>query len=147
MSAFAKLHADHSVLLVLVQELSRLTAQRNPPCRLELYHVRTKLASSLIRHLMEEDWIIYPTLLKSPDQYIRDTARAIQLESGALADAFRAHMKRWTTDAIDNEWPTYRHETSNLLGALKRRITREDDTIYNLTAPGVADEPLKRAWG
>ena len=139
MSEFVRLHAEHSVLLVLVQELTRLTAQRHPPCRLELYHVRTKLASNLIRHLMEEDWMVYPPLLKSPHQCVRDAAHAVQLESGALADAFRAHMKRWTTGAIDENWPAYRHETSTFLDALKRRITREDNTLYNYSANGVAE--------
>jgi hypothetical protein len=135
------------VLLVLAKELSRLASLTHPPCRVELYHVRTKLASCLIRHLMEEDWMIYPMLMKSPDQALRQAAHAMQLQTGELGDAFRAYMRRWTTEAIEHDWPAYSRETLSFLSTLERRIAAEDSCIYNERATYVpyADGPARPA--
>ena len=148
MSAFEKLKGEHSIQLVLAQELSRLTSKRDLPCKVELFHLRTKLASSLIRHLMEEDWVVYPSLLRSPDPCVQDAVRTLQLESGMLADAFRAYMKRWTTVAIELDWPTYCKETSILLRALTRRMSREDLSLYGeVSANTERDLPSAACWG
>ncbi len=148
MSAFEKLKWEHSIQLVLAQELSRLTSKKDLPCKVELFDLRTKLASSLIRHLMEEDWVVYPSLLRSPDPCVQDAVRTLRLESGMLADAFRAYMKRWTTVAIELDWSTYCKETSILLRALTRRMSREDLSLYGeVSVNSEPDLPSAACWG
>jgi hypothetical protein len=94
---------------------------------------------------MEEDWMIYPILMESPNKALREVAHAMQLETGKLGDAFRAYMRRWTTEAIDYDWPAFGQETHSFLSTLERRIATEDNWIYNEGAinvpPGGGSRP------
>lgn len=134
MSELTKLREDHSRLLVLANELSRVTALREPPCRLELFSLRTTLASVLIRHLKEEDWIVYPKLFRSNDRSLRDAAHALHQESGNLTDEFRQYAARWSAGTIESDWTGYRRDTSGFLKKLKQRIAREDKSLYGVAA-------------
>lgn len=134
MSDYEKLRGDHLLLMVMARDLSRLSSQNDPPCRIELFRARTKLASSLIRHLKEEDWVVYPALLRSHVQSRREAARTLQLQTGSLANAFNEYMRRWTTFTIERDWQGYREETSALLNLLTQRITREDTNLYGAAA-------------
>lgn len=142
MSELVRMREQHSELMVLAQDLSRLTSKIDVPCRIELSQVRRRLASSLIRHLKEEDWVVYPTLLRSQDHSRREVGRALQLESGTLAEAFSTYMLRWNTFTIEQDWPRYRKETSDLLTTLKRRITREDTQLYGAVANDLFDSRM-----
>ena len=51
-----KLHDEHDRLLVLVRELATVIAKTEPPPPVELFELRSKLASTLIGHLKTEDW-------------------------------------------------------------------------------------------
>jgi hypothetical protein len=90
------------------------------------------LASVLIRHLKEEDWLVYPKLLRSSDPLVVETAQLFMSEMGGLALAFRDHSERWGAYAIDSDWDGYRREAAQFLEALNERITREDRDLYPL---------------
>jgi hypothetical protein len=90
------------------------------------------LASVLIRHLKEEDWLVYPKLLRSSDPRVVQIAQLFMSEMGGLALAFRDHSERWGAFAIDSDWASYRREAAQFLEALNNRITREDRDLYPL---------------
>ena len=126
------LQDDHQKVMVLARELSRYLEHREPPSRLPLFEVRAALASVLIRHLKVEDWVVYPALLKSEDQKVRETAGKFQQQMGSLAAGFRAHMEKWTSLSIQEDWSSYRSEATTLLKVLEQRVKCEEDTLYPL---------------
>ncbi len=132
MTNLSKLRDEHAVILRIVQRLDYLISGSTPPPRLHLLAVRHQLASTLIGHLKDEDWLLYPQLLASPDERIASTARAFSDELGGLAAAYRAHSDRWGADAIAADWDGYRTDCRELLDALTTRIAREDRELYPL---------------
>ena len=133
MCAIENLQNEHLQLMVLARELYRHLQDNAPPPRLTLFHVRTKLASVLIRHLKTEDWVLYPTMMQSEQRDVRDTAFKLQEQMGSLADAFKQHMECWSALSIENNWDAYKVEAITLLKALERRITLEEADLYPLT--------------
>ena len=58
---------EHRTLASIASRLTSVLAHNKPPPASELYTLRQELASTLIRHLKAEDWLVYPKLLRSPD--------------------------------------------------------------------------------
>ncbi len=132
MSSVNKLRGEHASLALIVGQLSEMIAQGSPPPARELYPIRMRLASELIRHLKSEDWILYPTLLASRNQRIALTARAFSASMGGLASEFKTYCERWDANAIMHNWTSYQAETFEILRSLKLRMTREERDLYPL---------------
>lgn len=94
--------------------------------------VRWQLARQLMTHLALEDRILYPTMQRSDDSGIRDTADRLHRETGALAATFSTYMTEWSDARISREWRGFCIETGTILRALGERIEREDRTLYPL---------------
>ncbi len=135
-----KLRHEHVKLDALAGQLSNMIAQGEPPPARELYPIRMQLASELIKHLNSEDWILYPALLASRNERVALTARAFSASMGGLANEFKTYCERWGADAIMLNWTGYRSETTEILKALKLRMTREERDLYPLL-----DLPMKAA--
>jgi len=127
-----QLHDEHVKLAIVARQLSEMIAQGAPPPARDLYSIRMRLASELIRHLKSEDWILYPTLLASPHKNVALIARAFSASMGGLASEFKTHCDRWGADAITHNWKGYQSETTKILRALTLRITREERDLYPL---------------
>ncbi len=127
-----RLRIEHCEILRIVERLRYLIGQSSPPPQLHLFALRHELSSTLISHLMTEDWLLLPTLLASPEQHIAATARAFIDEMGGLGIAYRAHCEQWNADAITADWAGYCIESGALLDTLTNRIAREDSDLYPL---------------
>lgn len=127
-----KLRDEHRDIMRIVGRLRLLIARTSPPPPLHLLSLRHELSSTLVRHLITEDWQLYPPLLDSRDPQIAATARAFTEEMGGLAVAYRAHCERWNATAITADWTGYCRDSSELLDALTNRVTREDRDLYPL---------------
>ena len=125
-----RLREEHDELAVIGAHLSGIIAKNEPPPSQELYRIRMRLASGLIRHLKTEDWILYPALLASSNERIAVTARAFSASMGGLADDFRGYAGRWNAAAIENDWSGYRRETVEMLRVLTLRMNREERDLY-----------------
>jgi Hemerythrin HHE cation binding domain len=132
MTNLAKLRDEHAEILKIVERLGYLIGGRKPPPQLHLFALRHELSSTLIGHLKDEDWLLYPLLLASPEAHVAATARLFSEEMGGLAAAYRAHCDRWSADAIAADWPGYCADSRVLLDALTRRIRRENRELYPL---------------
>ena len=132
MDGLKQCQEEHGRLTSIAGRLTSVLAGDKPPPAGELYTLRQELASTLIRHLKAEDWLLYPKLLRSPDARIAQIARSFADEMGGLALAFRNHSERWAAYAIESDWTGYRRETGQLLEALNERIMREDCELYAL---------------
>jgi iron-sulfur cluster repair protein YtfE (RIC family) len=132
MANIPKLRDEHFRLMATVRRLGLVIEQRKPPPPLHLLALRHELSSTLIAHLQEEDWLLYPQLVDSRDGHIAATARTFREEMGGLADAYVAHCQRWTAVTIIGDWPGYCCECRQILDALTIRITRENRELFPL---------------
>jgi hypothetical protein len=132
MTDLGKLRDEHTEILRIVDKLRYLIDRAIPPPQLHLFALRHELSSTLIGHLKDEDWLLYPRLLKSADRHIAATARAFSHEMGGLAVAYTGHCKKWNADAITADWAGYCEESRCLIDALTNRITRESRDLYPL---------------
>lgn len=130
MNDLRQLQEEHRRLLSISSRLAKVITLDVPPPASVLYALRQELASTLIRHLKAEDWLLYPRLLRSSDSRLAQIAQSFSKEMGGLAPAFRDHSERWGSYAIESDWTGYGRETAQLLEALTERITREDRDLY-----------------
>ena len=140
MSNVNKLRGEHAKLAVIVGQLSGIIAQDTPAPAQELYPIRMRLASELIKHLKSEDWILYPKLLASRNQGVALTAKAFSASMGGLASQFKTYCERWDSDAIMHNWARYQAETFEILRFLTLRMSREERDLYPLL-----DSPVRAA--
>lgn len=126
------LREEHRSLAAVAGRLSAMIVQEVPPPAQELYAIRMKLASELIRHLKTEDWILYPRLLTSSNSRVAETSRAFSEEMGGLAKEFRDYAERWVAYAIESDWKGYRRETAEILRVMAQRMKREERELYPL---------------
>lgn len=127
-----KLRDEHFRLMGMVARLGALIERPQAPRPLHLLALRHELLSTLAAHLDEVDLHVYPRLSLSPDTLIATTARTFSEDMGSLADAYRAHCKRWAADAIAGDWTGYCVDCRELLGTLTNRMTRENRELYPL---------------
>lgn len=132
MNDLGKLREEHAELIQIVQRLEHVIAQPSPPSQIGLFNLRREFNSTLIAHLKDEDWLLYPRLLESSDAKIAATAKAFIDEMGGLAEAFAAYNCKWTATAIHADWPGYCVQSRTIIDALTNRITRENRELYPL---------------
>ena len=93
----------------------------------------SKLAGQLKIHLLEEDKILYPDLLKCNDKEIQDMANQYIKEMGDLAGDYTEFKTKFnTSNKINNNIELFITEGKQVIEALKTRITKEDKGLYHL---------------
>ena len=132
MSDLGKLRAEHAQLVDIIRRLDTVIARPGPPPQSELFELRRELSTTLIDHLKNEDWVLYPHLLASADPHIASTARAFRKEMGGLAAAYFSYSEKWNSDSIDSDWPGYCRDSRSVIDALTTRIVRENRELYPL---------------
>jgi len=131
----AHLRAQHDQILLTAARLEALVAQRNLAIESdEIRHALSVLASQLRLHLQAEDQRLYPAMRASNDPPVRQTAERLQEEMGGLLVAFNAYHAQWTSEAIRRSGPDFSAATSAVIGALRRRVAQENETLYPLAA-------------
>ena len=132
MPSLSQLRREHAELASLARHLAGMIAQGVPPEAGKLYEVRMKLTSVLTCHLKAEDWVLYPSLLRSSNEQVVTTARAFSASMGELASDFHNYVRRWRSTEIGEDWEGYQRETSEILRVLTLRMKREDRDLYPL---------------
>jgi iron-sulfur cluster repair protein YtfE (RIC family) len=134
----ARLREEHARLIEILGRLELVVAQPAPPPTTELFTLRLELTSALVGHLKTEDWMVYPKLIASRDKQVAATARAMAAEIGGLAADFAAFSEAWGATEIARDWPGYRRAATFMIGALAKRIARENRELYPLIEAAVA---------
>lgn len=137
---------QHEYIMRLAGDLEAIVAERGPTDATAILHIRQRFTQTLRAHLKQEDWAVYPELLRSGDPRVVTTAQAFRDEMGDLDAVLTTYANRWISGAIAADWPGFRRETNALLHALRRRATREDTELYPLLANG-ATCPVTLAAG
>ena len=128
----AQLREEHARLIEILGRLETVLARSVPPPATELFTLRAELTSALVGHLKTEDWMVYPGLIASRDRKVAETARAMAEEMGGLAAEFASFSEAWGATDIGRDWPGYRRAATEIIGALARRIARENRELYPL---------------
>lgn len=136
-----KLRSEHEEVEAQARRLAQIVRKPLPPHPAEFERARREFVIELKRHLRHEDAVLYPRLLESPDPSVRDTARMLLDEAGALSVMFDAFCERWTGSAIVADWALYCEETDALLQLLHRRIAIEEFELYPLLEAQLSAEP------
>ncbi len=123
---------QHEEILELAGRLSGcLHEQELKDNAQEARNVLSKLSGALKVHLAMEDNSLYPRLLASPDEKVRETAKQFIEEMGGIATAFNDYLKKWTVPAAIRSNPSqFMAETGEILTALRNRIVKENDVLY-----------------
>lgn len=84
-------------------------------------------------HLAIEDAALYPKMISHGDARLRSVAQLFQAEMGGLNTAFNEYRRRWhgPTAIAKDPW-AFLSETAEILRALTRRMSREDEELYDL---------------
>ena len=124
----------HEGICKLIQIIDRAdTAEKMQRPADDLAGAISRLAGLISVHLAAEDKFLYPNLAKSNDEKLRETATAFEKEMGGLAKAFMAYKEDWMTPTKIKEAPdACLAATQATIGALKKRLAREDKELYPL---------------
>lgn len=125
-----RLRAEHAALVTLSGFLMQMVTALAPPRATELASVRGMLRDTLVRHLKCEDWALYPRLRATGDLAMNLLATEFVDDMGHLAADFSAYDMRWTAEAVEADWAGFCTETKSILGAMARRIERENRDLY-----------------
>ncbi len=125
---------QHKGLVGLVKQITA-SLNKNDLLR-DAEGVRTLLATlagKLSVHLTMEDDVLYPSLLKSRNESVRQTAQKFIDEMGGIKKAFAAYTDRWAGPTFIRENPEwFIKETTAIFDALSARIIKEDNELYYL---------------
>ena len=84
-------------------------------------------------HLAIEDSTLYPKYAVHDDARLRQVAISFQTEMGSLSKRFDAYKHAWAGPlAIGRDPAGFVAATREMLALLKARVTREEDSLYDL---------------
>lgn len=91
------------------------------------------LAGQLKIHLNGEDKYLYPTLLKSNNEKVKNTAKRFNDEMNHMLKGFNDYKIQYNTKSkIENNLNGFVKDTKGILQALENRISKEDLHLFPL---------------
>ena len=91
------------------------------------------LSGKIMSHLHSEDKFLYPSLFNHPDQVIRATGLRFSKEMGDLAEKFIAYKSKYMVAKNIKDFPeNFLRDSSEIFGAIRRRISAEERELYPL---------------
>lgn len=89
------------------------------------------LAGKLTVHLALEDRIVYPALLGSPDESVRELTQQFKTEMGGIAELFQVYVSNWPhAMAVESQPQKFIDETQAILTVLGERVENEEADLY-----------------
>lgn len=149
MSRTKSLRRQHDAASEIVAQISTLTEGLvAKPDRNHAYAVAMalgKLTGLLRIHFAQEDKMLYPALMASPDMDVAGVAKRFFDEMGSIGPAFGAFVQRWNSgDAILANPKGFRDDSGRLFGDLMQRIERENSILYPLADAETVEEVRQR---
>ncbi len=96
------------------------------------YHIR-KLTALFKIHLLEEDRFLYPELLSLQNDDVKKLANQYMIEMGDLVDEYTIFKCSYNMEErISNRIDDFISNAKIVIGALKQRITREENELYHM---------------
>ena len=134
MTVIDTLRRQHQEILDLAAEITA-ALKSSPPAVEQISALLPSLAGKLSIHLAMEDNALYPRLLDSKEEKVRQTAAAFIAQMGDLKKVFKDYTKRWNSSLkIKEQLAEFNRETQTIFAALAERIEREDQELYQENA-------------
>jgi hypothetical protein len=77
---------------------------------------------------------IFDPAIESGDDVRATLGRHMKVSCIAAGEVFRAHMRQWTPERIENEWSSYQASARLTANQLRRHIVSEGEGIADLIA-------------
>lgn len=121
-------HEKIKVQVAVIQKLSLGNLQNNAT---QIGTEISRLAGVIQVHLSSEDKFMYPKIMTSGDENIKNKAITYQNEMGDLMEAFKAFKDKYNTKPrfLENE-KTFQKDWMDIVKQLLRRIEREEKELY-----------------
>ncbi|MCP4498800.1 MAG: hemerythrin domain-containing protein [Deltaproteobacteria bacterium] len=126
------LRVQHRELKALLGEVDGLLQQESlQQSSREVVEKLTRISGILLVHLSMEDKRLYPKLLDSPENSLRQMASVFIAEMGHIGETFTLYVDKWLhSSAIENNSEGFIGATKSLSAALIERMKREDEVLY-----------------
>jgi hemerythrin-like domain-containing protein len=93
-----------------------------------------KLTALLRIHLLEENTNLYPVLLSSLDEGIKNLANQYMLEMGKLIDDYTIFKCTYTEKRMSERMDEFIKEAEDVIKAIKVRFTKEENELYQIVS-------------
>lgn len=125
---------QHKQILSLAEELNPLLDNvADTHVAVKAREILDKFSALLDSHLKVEDSLLYPALMHSSNDKVRQTASTFSEQMGHLLVDVRRYMEKWTTSIyIAAEAIDFTKETIALLAVLMNRIEKENNELFPL---------------
>lgn len=128
-----KYKRDHVEIMRRVTDLKRLVLSNVAAHAAEIAREIVAISSTIKLHLAIEDQVLYPTMKKSTDPGVAQTASRFQDEMGPLAADFAAFARRWNTErSVASDAATMRDQAIQMLDRIHHRMHHENRELYPL---------------
>lgn len=115
---------------IIENEIMKGSAAINPS--IAGLHI-SRLAGQLKIHLLEEDEFLYPKLLSSPEDSIKNLADQYIKEMGSLAAEYTLFKSKYNmANKINENLEEFLVEGKVVIASLKERIEKENSGLYRL---------------
>lgn len=133
MSNLEMLKKQHGEIYELIKNINTLiSAGPEPKVNDIALHINA-LSGKLKMHLMSEDKFLYPALIQSSKQEVRDTAKAFNHEMGGLAELFSSFVQQYNTPSkILQNKDSFLIDRRKIFSMIEERISRENEMLYPL---------------
>ncbi len=119
---------QHEEIGEIIKNIRSLVAEGRPEAKAnELALMISTLAGKLKIHLNTEDKYMYPELLNSQSEEVRNTAKAYIDEMGSISETFMAYKERFNTRSkISANLDSFESESDRVFSIIEKRIAREE---------------------
>ncbi|MTI48227.1 MAG: hemerythrin domain-containing protein [Firmicutes bacterium] len=126
------LKRQHKEVLEIVKYIEEKVKNNNiTDNAMELAKNNNILAGKLKFHLKEEDNNLYPNLISSEDEKLREYSIEYSTEMEGIFDNFMSYKNKYNTKTkILKDESRYIKDTNKIIGNLKKRILKEDVHRY-----------------
>lgn len=126
------LKRQHSEISVMLTELKKVIRGRNFEGNASAVAGQINiLAGKLKVHLNTEDQYMYPQLLQSDNEKVRDTAQSYIDEMQAISRRFMEYKERFKTKTkIIDDLQSFFEESNKVFEMLETRIEKENTSLY-----------------
>lgn len=96
------------------------------------YNINNLAGKSKI-HMMSEDEFLYPSLISSSHEDIKNTAKSFHDEMGNINELFVSFVKKYNIPSkIRENGESFIEEVNRILKLMSDRINKEDNYLYPL---------------
>jgi hemerythrin-like domain-containing protein len=139
-----KQHAD--ILEQIDAIVKSIKENKDDPSKEMVRELLANLSAELELHLLIEDDLLYPTLMKDSRESIRNVAHMFVIELSGVKEAFKKYKAKWAShDTIAVSLEAFISETKAIVALLRKRIDKENNELFPLLENrpyGISSLPL-----